>query len=275
MRFITDLHRRHEKTPVWIAGSDPSLVEYPDDFFDDKTGITLHLAHIKFPRATYRYANEYDRVEFLMQKDPGFANQEHIFAWPFYGRSREESRRLVESMPHVYHLRWVIYPPRGIREYVGWGYTRRKVRQAGRGVSATYGGHGTCLHGALYAAVMMGGNPINLIGCGHGRVKADEEHFSSVGAVDRGMRPGIRSFSDPVRNVPMIEQTLALIDACRQQGIQVNWIRSFAGGSLEPMSVDMQEILRIKDGIASTATVDRRMKNLVKTAVYPIINLIR
>ena len=57
MRFVTELHRRHEDTPIWIAGSDPTLDQYPDDFWEGKVGITLHLAHIKFPYATYRYAS--------------------------------------------------------------------------------------------------------------------------------------------------------------------------------------------------------------------------
>jgi hypothetical protein len=275
VRFITDLHRRHEDSPIWIAGSDPSLAAYPDDFFDGKTGITLHLAHIKFPGATYRYANEYDRVEFLLEKDPGFASQQCVFGWPFYGRSKEETIRLTQAMRCVYHLRWVIYPPRGIREYVGWGYTHRKVRQAKRGVSVTYGGHGTCLHGAIYVAVMMGGNPINLIGCGHGLVRTGEEHFSAVVGIDQQMRPRIRSFSDPVNNVPMIEQTLALIDACRGEGIQVNWIRDYGGGSLEPLLVDREKLVELKRAITSSVTVERRIKNLIKTAVYPAINWLR
>jgi hypothetical protein len=274
-RFITDLHLRHAGEPIWIAGTDPSLEDYPDDFFDDKIGITLHLAHLKFPRVTYRYFNEYDRVEFLLREDPSFAQQETVVGWPFYGRSKQESRALVQSMPHIYYLRWVIYPPRCIREYVGWGYTRRKVRQARRAASVTYGGHGTCLHGAIYVAVMMGGNPINIIGCGHGLIRPGEEHFSTAAEIDHRMRPGIRSFSDPVNNVPMLEQTLALIDACTREGIQVNWIREFAGGSLQPMSVDIEELMEHKRAITRPFTVVRRIKNLIKTAVYPAINRFR
>ena len=236
---------------------------------------SLHLAHLKFPRATYRYFNEYDRVEFLLREDPGFARQENVFGWPFYGRSKQECRTLVQNMPHVYYLRWAIYPPRRIREYVGWGYTRRKVRQARHATSVAYGGHGTCLHGAIYVAVMMGGNPINIIGCGHGLVQPGEEHFSTAVEIDRRMRPGIRSFSDAVNNVPMLEQTLALIDACAREGIRVNWIRGFSGGSLEPMSVDMGELMELKRAITRPITAVRRIKNLIKTTVYPTINRFR
>jgi hypothetical protein len=275
MSFITDLHLRHAGEPIWIAGSDPSLEDYPDDFFNDKISITLHLAHLKFPRATYRYFNEYDRVEFLLREDPGFVRQENIVGWPFYGKSEQESLALVQNMDHIYYLRWVIYPPRRIREYVGWGYTRRKVRQAKHAASVTYGGHGTCLHGAIYVAVMMGGNPINIIGCGHGLVQPGEEHFSKAVEIDHRMRPGIRSFSDPVNNVPMLEQTLALIAACVREGIRVNWIRTFAGGALKSMSVDMRELEELKRTITRPASTARRIKNLIKMAVYPAINRFR
>lgn len=274
MQFITALHRRYENKPIWIVGSDPSLGEYPEDFLEGKIGITLHLAHVKFPRATLRYANEYDRVEFLLREDSDFSGQDCVFAWPFYGRTKAESWDLIKDMPNVYHLRWIRYPPRGIREHVGWRYTRRKVRQALGGRSVTYGGHGTCLHGALYVALMLGGNPINVIGCGHGRVAADQEHFASMNNVDQGMRPGIRSFADPIRNVPMIEQTLALIDGCRREEVEVNWIRRYADGALEPMSVDLDEILMLKRSFKRPDLV-RRVKNVIKTVTLPVINCFR
>ncbi len=274
MRFITDLHDRHAGETVWIAGSDPTLGEYPESFFDGKIAITLHLAHSRFPRATYRYANEYDRVAWLKRTYQEYAAQEQIFAWPFYGRSKGESRDLARDMPHAYYLWWSLYPPCGIREHVDWEFTRRKVRQARAGTSVIYGGHGTCLHGAMYAAVMMGANPINIIGCGHGRVAAQQEHFADVNAVDASMRPGIRSFSDPVNNVPMIEQTLALIEACRGEGIGVNWVRRFAGGALEPMQVDLIELGRLKEALARAAPPSalRRLKNALKRLYYPFYN---
>ncbi|HRR03510.1 MAG TPA: hypothetical protein P5286_11480, partial [Treponemataceae bacterium] len=55
-----------EGQDVWIVGSDPTLDGYPDDFLKDKTAMTLHLAHLKFPSATIRYTSEYDRSEKLL-----------------------------------------------------------------------------------------------------------------------------------------------------------------------------------------------------------------
>jgi hypothetical protein len=123
-------------------------------------------------------------------------------------------------------------------------------------------------------ALMLGGNPINVIGCGHGRVAADQEHFASMHNVDQGMRPGIRSFADPIRNVPMIEQTLALFDGCRREGIEVNWIRRYADGALEPISVDLDEILTLKRSFKRPGPV-RRVKNVIKTVTLPVINCFR
>ncbi|WP_319559851.1 hypothetical protein [Marispirochaeta sp.] len=275
MRFITELHKKHLNKPVWIAGSDPTLGEYPDSFFDDKIGITLHMAHVKFPEASYRYANEYDRVEYLKKEYSGFSQQEHIFAWPFYGKCKKESRDLIRDMESVYHLRWMIYPPRGIREYVDWSFTHYKVKQARAGKSVRYGGHGTCLHGALYAAIMMGGNPINIIGAGHGKATGigDAEHFGTVNEIDQVMRPGIRSFSDPVNNVPMIEQTLAIMEGCRREGIEVNWYMRYDNGGLPEMQIDYEEIERQKKELANLPkTASRRVKNAIKSAYRPFLN---
>jgi hypothetical protein len=123
-------------------------------------------------------------------------------------------------------------------------------------------------------ALMLGGNPVNLIGCGHGRVAPDQEHFASMNEVDQGMRPGIRSLSDPINNVPMIEQTLAFIDSCRREGVQVNWIRSYVDGALEPMAVDRDGILTLKRSFKKPG-LERRVKNMIKTVTLPVVNWFR
>jgi hypothetical protein len=105
-------------------------------------------------------------------------------------------------------------------------------------------------------------------------VDPGQEHFAGVASVDAGMRPGIRSFADPVNNVPMIEQTLALIDACRAEGIQVDWIRRFDCGRLPLMEIDRDELCRLKETLARAARPSpvRRVKNTLKRVVYPIYN---
>jgi len=73
LHSIKRLYMKHRGESIWIVGSDPSLSNYPDSFLDDKNGITLHLAHLKFPNATYRYSSEYDRSEYLGISDTGGA----------------------------------------------------------------------------------------------------------------------------------------------------------------------------------------------------------
>ena len=225
MRQITELHNKHKARPIWIAGSDPTLGDYPDDFFDGKVGITLHLAALKFPNATYRYANEYDRVKHLMEKQPGFLEKENIFAWPFFNKNGEQTESLV-GLERPYFLTLSPYPPRQVRGWVDWDFTRKKVVQARDALSTTFGGHGTCLHACFYVALMMGGNPINIIGCGFGSV-GDGEHFGDANRVDKEMRPNVKPFSNPQRSEPMMEQTYALIGACRLEGIKVNWFKNY------------------------------------------------
>jgi hypothetical protein len=238
LRFVSKLHNKHKDVPVWIAGSDPTLANYPDGFFADKIGITLHMAHVKFPDASYRYANEYDRVEYLSKTYDKYILKENIFALPFYGKSKRETRDLASRGNH-YFLRLNPYPPRGIRGDIDWAFTRRKVIQARKGGTVTFGGHGTCLHGCLYVAILMGANPINIIACGHGSIGGNE-HFAGINEIDKEMRPEMPSFSDPANNLPMIEQTLAIKSACEKEGIKVNWYRDY--GDDGQIAFDPEEI---------------------------------
>lgn len=229
MRWITELHKRHLNKPIWIVGSDQTLEDYPDDFLKGKIAITLHLAGLKFPDATYRYANELDRVKYLLSRQPDFLKKENIFAFPFFNKDGPQTEAFVgDSKP--YFLRLTPYPPTRRRGYVDWDFTWKKVIEARNAKSVKFGGHGTCMHACFYVAVMMGGNPINIIGCGLGTI-GTKEHYGDVNQIDRIMRPGIKSFSDLGRSEPMREQTYALIGACRKEGIVVNWLRTYAQAS--------------------------------------------
>ncbi len=238
-RRVSALHRRHAGEAIWIAGSDPSLSTYPDDFFDGKVGITLHLAHSKFPDATYRYASEYDRAAHYLATDSGYREKPFIGAYPMYGYSRRATADLVAPFAEAYLHRMVSYPPRGIRGDVDADFTRWKLERSRAGKASIWGSHGTCLHTAYYAAVLMGAEEINLIGCGHGTYLPGVEHFDAVAATDKAMRPTYPSFSEPHNIVPVIEQTLALIQGSRDLGIRVNWYRSY--------SPAMDDLVRIDD----------------------------
>ncbi len=274
-RPAATLFGRHRGSAVWIAGSDPSLADYPDTFLDDKIGITLHLAHLKFPNATYRYSSEYDRSEYLKSVDEGYRKNPIIASWPMYGRNRADTAALFSDFGEVYYHRLFSNPPTGVRFEVDPAFTRKKLRRTAAGAARVWGAHGTCLHTAFYMAVLMGAAEINLIGAGHGTYLPGVEHFGRAGVVDKDMRPTYPSFADPVNNVPVIEQTLALIDACADEGIIVNWYRRYAEGALEPLSIDPkwlaeQKVIAERNRKAPSAL--RRIYRLCKRPVCRIIS---
>ena len=229
MKKLTELHNKYINKPIWIAGSDASLDTYPDSFFDDKIGITLHLAYEKFPNATYRYFNEYDRLNHLIDKHPKIKNQKCIFGWPFYQRLEEVCEELTKDFKSVWYLNRESYPPNGdpcdIFLDDGIIAMQDMVKTAKEGKSNTYGGHGTCLHPCLYAAVLMGGNPINIIGSNHEAVN-NLEHFSKVNSVDAKMRPNTPTFSS-YRGNRMKRGTQAIIDGAKKINITINWIKQY------------------------------------------------
>ena len=272
MNHINKIAGIHKNQPIWIAGSGPSLDTYPDDFFDDKIGMTLHMAFLKFPNTTYMYANEPDRVEYLKNNHDNYRNVKHIYGYPFYGISKRESREIDHDIPNVFFFRLHPYPPYGIRGIVDWDFTRKKVRQAIAGTAHVFGGHGTCLHGALYCAIMLGGNPINLIGAGHGMYSGGE-HFGGILDIDKEMRPTAPSFSDPNNNVPMIEQTMAIIEACRREGIKVNWIKEYSeSGDYDTYELSMDDLHELEKRYNRVFPSYRRAKNFIKKIYKPILN---
>jgi len=274
MRLIKNIHNSHKDIPIWIAGSGPSLNTYPDNFFDNKIGITLHMAYVKFPGTTYMYANEPDRVDYLKKKYKSYYNSYHLYGYPFYGISKRESRYLVKDLSNVYYFHLRPYPPYGIRGKVDWDFTHKKVVRALDGKGNVFGGHGTCLHGALYSAIMLGGNPINLIGAGHGMYQG-EEHFAGISEIDKEMRPSAPSFSDPNNNVPMIEQTLAIIEACRQRGVRINWIKEYRkSDKYENYEFTKESIDILKKNYTRKFSSKEKFKNAIKKMYNPMINSI-
>jgi len=223
-----DLYNRHKGEPIWIAGSDPSLAGYPDAFLDHKIGVTLHLAHVKFPRSTYRYSSEYDRSRFLLSKHAEYRSQPLIAALPMYGVTQKATMELLKDNQEVYFHRMLSYMPTGVRGEVDAEFSLYKIRQTQKNAAHFWGGHGSCLHTCIYMAVLMGAAEINLIGCGHGMYGGGLEHFEAVESTHHAMRPGYKSFDDPKDSVPIIDQTCALRDGCRVAGIAFNWYLEYS-----------------------------------------------
>jgi hypothetical protein len=237
---LKELYNRHKGQEIWIVGSDPSLSEYPDTFLQDKLSLTLHLAHRKFPNATWRYSSEYDRSEQLMDVDPNYQKQQLIAAVPMYGETIQKTKALLAQYSTVYAHRMRSYLPTGIRGEVDQEFTNWKVRQTLAGKARIFGGHGTCLHTAIYSVLMMGVSKIHLIGAGHGMYKPEVEHFQEVLDFHFQKRPHQGSFADSRVRVPIIRGTLALIEACKNAGVDFQWYRSYTPAMDDKINVDPQ-----------------------------------
>lgn len=229
MKQITELLNKHIG-PIWIVGSDPTLEEYPDNFLDNKIGITLHLAYLKFPNATYRYFNEYDRITYLISKDSLILEKPIVVGYPFYHRSVFESDRVLDNFKTVWYLDNQDYPPNGdpadIFTDIGVNAMKKWVYDAREGKSNTYGSNGTCMHNAMFVALMMGGNPINVIGCNFSTIDG-KEHFGEMNEVDHQMRAGTAPFTG-YRGDRMIRGYNAIVEACNELKIKVNRYARFA-----------------------------------------------
>lgn len=260
-----ELYRKFAGKPVWIAGSDPSLTGYPDGFFDDKCAITLHLAHVKFPNATMRYSSEHDRSKYLLAKHPEYARKPLIAAYPMYGVSRKDTLALLSGNDEVYFHRMVSYPPRGLRGDIDEGYTRFKVAQTIANRAHVWGGHGSCLHTCIYMAILLGASEIHLIGCGHNLyVENGQEHFAAVEGDHHAMRPGYRSFSDPVENSALIEQTRLMQRLCGEAGIPFVWHRRYTPA--------MDDLIAVSDEwLANQKRLARRKFPLLKVLYRKLV----
>ncbi len=234
-RWISELHNKHTGQEIWIVGSDPSLDTYPDNFLADKISITLHLAYLKFPNATYRYFNELDRITYLIGINPAIKDKANIFAYPFYGKKGSETEAVTGKNTHFLILK--PYPPEskphGIYDEAGVGAMIEQVDKAVGGKEVVFGGYSTCLHTALYTAIMMGGNPINIIGCGHNTING-KDHFAKIAELDRKMRPTMPRYNQAKRGERMQLGTDAIIEGCKKHSIEVTMFKDYTQFNKHP-----------------------------------------
>lgn len=216
MRWIHDLHLVHENEEIWIAGSGPSLDMYPNDFLDGRLATALHLAYLKFPDTTYRHANEYDRIEWFARHRPEYLAKQNIFGFPFYRRTEREMDQLIDlERPNYYFCILRPFPPKDL------DIVHQMVKETRAGSRIDFRSHGTCLHDAIYAAIMMGCSSINIIGCNH-EPSGDLEHFKLANDNNE-----YRANATPYNIIgdQMKIGTQLLIDACKLEGIEINWIK--------------------------------------------------
>lgn len=226
MHSIAELYNTHQGEEVWIIGSDPTLDDYPDDFMDDKTGMALHLAYIKF-HTKYAYANELDRVKYLRANFPDYLSATKIYGLPFFQRTMEESLKYVDDTCYALDLNG--YPPNGnIHDALtdlGQDYLRKQLHWARDNSSATCGDFGTCLHCCFWSAILMGFTTIHIIGAGMTTING-ANHFGKAEPEDKIQRPTVPNFSDNAHE-ERVKATEVLIDEARKMGLTVFWHKTY------------------------------------------------
>jgi hypothetical protein len=108
-------------------------------------------------------------------------------------------------------------------------------------------------------AVLMGAKNIELVGAGHGMYQPEHEHFPEADADHQKTRPHGRSFADPVEHVPLIEQTLALADACMEIGVGFVWHRTWTPAMDDLMKVDPDWLAEEKRQAVRRFSISRRI----------------
>jgi len=226
MEFVHEaLRNKYKNQPIWVVGADPTIIKFPKDFLENKLSIVLGSAYIVFPDGTYNYNDEYKTVdEFWPERFSDYLTKSHIWAFPFYGMGEGRSKEFIEERKpsKLWSLRYRPYPPHGHRPDIltGVGYNAmvELVYKANEGHSGPYGGFATCLHSALYSAILMGCNPIYIIGCGHRLIDGRQYPIE------------ISKYPFPVREIPKFEShwipyaergTRAIMEGCRRENITV------------------------------------------------------
>jgi len=225
MKFVNEaLRNKHKGDPVWVMGADPTVVTYPKDFLSDKLSIVIGSAQRIFQNGTYNYNNESRTILPHAKLIPDYLAKAQLWAFPFYGKDEDQSRALIERLQPVeaWYLDYKPYPPRGHRPDaltdVGRDAMIALVGAAHRGEAGPYGGFGTCLHCALYVAIIMGCDPINIVCCSH-RVIGD--HWKPPELGGRPMTPEQIAHSEKNWCRYAEGGTQAIMEGCRREGIEV------------------------------------------------------
>jgi len=219
------LRNEHKDQPIWVVGADPTIVKFPKDFLRDKLSIVLGDAYAFFPDGTYNYNDEWKTVRDFTPRFPGYLTKQHIWAYPFFGMDEGGSKKFIEEYrpQKVWSLHYKPYPPHGRRNDIltGVGYNAmvELVHKANQGYPGPYGGFATCLHCALYSAIIMGCNPINIIACSHQII---DGYFSppEIG----GRRYSSQEIARTQKNWCRYAQrgTQAIMEGCRKEGISIS-----------------------------------------------------
>lgn len=219
MKYAEDCRDLFKDKIVYIVGSGPSLDTYPDNFLDDKIGITLHLAYLKYPDATFRGICESPIMEWFRQNRPEFFEKKSIFTNPFHPGVFPQHflGHDLKKSPNSIFVRYI--PD---ESYLFGTTFRELIRKAINGEPIIAGAMTTVLHSILFAVLTMGAKDIYLIGCDHSKEK-DKAYYSLAQGIEaRELRVRYRgSWYNPWMCNRQREGTEMFIDECKKDGIKI------------------------------------------------------
>ena len=211
MSNIEEIRNKYKGETIFLVGSGPSLDTYPDDFFKNRTSITLHLAYLKFPNTTYAHICEADRIQWLKVNKPDFFKTQGLFCNPFYPLVYPNSilKDCGNTLPY-----FLAYNPKRLH----LKDIEKEVMAALTGKHIRYSSNGTCLHTGIWSALILGFKNINLIGCDHKSAEGKHYFSPTVSGDTRKRTPEF--FKDAYYRMNVF--TNEIIDVCRKYDIMVN-----------------------------------------------------
>jgi len=166
MRFIEDsnLRNKYKGQEILIAGSGPSLDDFPDNFFDDKIVITVNMSCLGIPNATFHSCVHALPLKILRDKYPDLYSKflpKFICFCPVdcthdsLGRPYNQTGQYGEI-------------PIYAKSAIG-GHSKERfitaVKEIMAGKSTVFRSFGTSSHPPIQAAVVLGAKRVTLVGC--------------------------------------------------------------------------------------------------------------
>ena len=187
-KFIEDFRNKEAGKEIWLLACGPSLDDFSDNFFDDKTTMAIKWTFVAFPKCTYNLASWSNR--YLMESIK--KNYDHHDNFIINVRGHQ----LVPGWTEPIYMRVRGGRGKDIHDKSYYIETRDHILA---GEPFLYGNTNTCGHWAIQAAVILGAKKITLVGFDHhsakyfrhavkrGMGKAYEEHNKHFGIPQEGI----------------------------------------------------------------------------------------
>ena len=179
---IEIIRNRHSGETMYIYGSGPSLDSYPKNFLDGKLSMSLHMAYMKYKNPTYTHITESDRIEWFKENHPDFFNTQGLYCDPLFPLMPLDSiLKDIDLKTPPYYLK---YNPRALKI----NNIEKEFKAALLGRDFRYHSNNTCLHAAIWCAIILGFKTIEIIGCDF--ASKNGKHYSNdTNVKDTRQRP--------------------------------------------------------------------------------------